>query len=172
MDRRKQRLVYLITYSRADELKIASREAFAEAVCDAFSNLDVARVVHWVVSRELHNDAEGAEFPAHYHMALKLDRRARWLRVRQSLQERHDIRVNFSDRHDSYHSAYTYVIKEDDDFILSNDHPDMSTPPPTEKAMHVRWVFFHLSHRIPQEKQVSLEPCGYCFSRLVIDYKD
>lgn len=135
MDRRKQRLVYLITYSRADETKIASREAFAEAVCDAFRNLDVARVMHWVVSREFHNDSEEAAFPTHYHMALKLDKRARWLRVRQLLQDRYDIRVNFSDVHNTYHSAYMYVTKEDESFVLSDDHPDMSTPPTTEKAI-------------------------------------
>ncbi len=131
-------MVYLVTYSRADERKIASREAFAEAVCRSFEVLDVARVLHWVVSKEEHHDSDNEEaekFPYHYHMALKLSKRARWLRVRRALQEEHQICVNFSDRHSSYFSAYEYVTKEDEEFMVSHGHPDMTTPPVTEQAL-------------------------------------
>ena len=51
-----QRLVYLITYSRADPQNVASREAFAVIIENAFEQLDVARVEHWVVSEEKHQD--------------------------------------------------------------------------------------------------------------------
>ena len=76
---RKQHLVYLITYSRADKRKVGNREAFASIVQNAFEVLDVARIEHWVVSEEEHED-EGklSAFPTHFHMAVKLTQRARW----------------------------------------------------------------------------------------------
>ena len=70
---REQRLVYLITYSRADFNKITSREAFAKAVIQGFTTTTAAGVVHWVVLFEMHansSDSYNAN-DFHYHMALK-----------------------------------------------------------------------------------------------------
>ena len=36
------------------------------------------------------------------------------------------MKVNFSDRHCNYYSAWRYTTKEDADFIQSESHPDLS----------------------------------------------
>ena len=41
---REQRIVYLITYSRADLEKIPTRQTFAETVCEAFAETTRATV--------------------------------------------------------------------------------------------------------------------------------
>ena len=72
-----QRLLYLITYSRADTMKFPSRESFAEAVLEGWSHCGV-RVLQWVVSMEAHADSGVASCEIgnayHYHMALKLSK--------------------------------------------------------------------------------------------------
>ena len=68
-------------------------------------------------------------------MALKLSSRMRWARVRQYLESAQEIRVNFSGHHNTYYSAYKYVTKEDPEFILSENHPNLQEPPTTENAM-------------------------------------
>ena len=45
------------------------------------------KVVQWVVARELHADGGVSESNSHYHMAMKLEKRARWLKVRQFLED-------------------------------------------------------------------------------------
>lgn len=96
------------------------------------------KVVQWVVARELHADAGVSESNSHYHMAMKLEKRARWLKVRQFLDDRYGIRVNFSAVHNTYYSAYKYATKEDDFCVHSEGHPDLSNarPPRTEKAVY------------------------------------
>jgi hypothetical protein len=76
----------------------------------------------------------------HFHMALKLDKKTRWLAVRNFLDMRHGIKVNFSDKHDNYFSAYKYVVKHDADYILSDNHPDLTnaTAPRTTNASQKR----------------------------------
>ena len=59
-------------------------------------------------------------------MAVKLSARRRWLKVRNYLEQRHGVKVNFSDRHCNYYSAWRYTTKEDADFIHSESHPDLS----------------------------------------------
>ncbi len=72
----------------------------------------------------------------HFHMAIKLERRGRWLTVRNFLDEVYGIQVNFSANHNTYYSAYRYVTKEDPEPLLSNGHPDISNHvPKTEKAI-------------------------------------
>ena len=52
---REQRLVYLVTYSRADLEKAPTRESFAEAVTVTWMQTTGVRVLQqWVVTRELH----------------------------------------------------------------------------------------------------------------------
>ena len=134
---REQGLVYLVTYSRADVENVATREAFAEKVLLGWMEMTGVKVVQWVVARELQADAGVSESNSHYHMAMKLEKRARWLKVRQFLDDRYGIRVNFSAVHNTYYSAYKYTTKEDDFCVHSEGHPDLSNarPPRTEKAI-------------------------------------
>ena len=99
---REQHIVYLITYSRADLEKIPTRQTFAETVCEAFAKTRHATVKQWVVSHEMHSnttDSTSANI-FHYHMALKLQMRARWLSVRNLLDERYGVKVNFSGKNE------------------------------------------------------------------------
>ena len=132
---RQQSTIYLITYSRADLSKEPTWQAFADIVVKAFEQLDVAKVVHWVVSQENHDDSESKLlFGKHYHIAIKLTRRVRWCRVRARLQSNNGIRVNFSSQHGTHYSSYRYVTKEDQHFQVSEGHPDLANPPATEAA--------------------------------------
>ena len=98
---REQCIVYLITYSRADLEKIPTRQTFAKTVCEAFTKTTYATVKQWVVSREMHanNTNSTSANIFHYHMALKLQKRARWLSVPNLLNKRYGVKVNFSSRH-------------------------------------------------------------------------
>ena len=55
---RQQSTIYLVTYSWADLSKVPTRQIFAEIIVKAFAQLDVAKVAHWVVSQENHDDNE------------------------------------------------------------------------------------------------------------------
>ena len=61
----------------------------------------------------------------HYHIALKFQMRAKWLSVRNLLDERYGVKVNFSSRHKTYQSAFMYAIKGDDECAISDSHPDL-----------------------------------------------
>ena len=76
----------------------------------------------------------------HFHMAVKLDKKTRWLAVRNFINSQHGIKVNFSDKHENYFTAYTYVFKEDADYVLSENHPDLAnaTAPRTTNATQKR----------------------------------
>lgn len=134
---RHQSQVYLVTYSRADLEKVPSRESFGLIIVNAFQVVAGVEVLHWVVSQENHSGASGDQSNSHYHIALKLKKRARWSRVRQYIQNNHDIRVNFSSNHNTYYSAYQYVTKEDSHPFMSESHPDLSDPPRTERAVSI-----------------------------------
>ena len=126
------RSVYLITYSQATE--DWSRQSFAEAVVEQFENTE-ARVRQWVCCQERHENNG-----IHFHVAVKLDRQKRWLRVRNQLAQVHGINVNFSNRHTNYFDAWEYVAKEDVEFLQSEEHPDLSAGfvPRTASAMNAR----------------------------------
>ena len=93
--------------------------------------IDQVIVTRWVCSREKH-----AEVSEHYHIAVKLDRNRRWLRVKSSLKASHGITVNFSSEHSNYYSAWRYVTKSDQDYVQSPGHHDLtfSAPPRTMAA--------------------------------------
>ena len=98
-----ERTVYLITYSRADIAKFPCKERFSSAVVEAWNRFGI-RVVQWVVWIEAHtNDCESIDEMNlyHYHMALKLGKKARWLQVRNYiyLDQNFGIQVNFSDNY-------------------------------------------------------------------------
>ena len=136
----RQRVVYLITYSRADVVKFPSKESFTRAVLQAWQNFGV-RVVQWVMSIEAHHNTDNGQHGEnmnlyHYHMAIKLENRVRWFQVRKYLEENFGIKVNFSDNHTTYYSVYRYVTKEDNDALHSPSHPHLTdVPPQTESAV-------------------------------------
>ena len=139
-----QRIVYLVTYSRADTRKFPTRQAFAEAVLNAWAHNSV-RILHWVVSLEAHAETGAdtdTESPAmnqhHFHMALKLCKKSRWLQVRNFIDREYGTQVHFSDNHNTYYGAYRYVTKEDGEALHSPQHPDLSSAPRTEPAIASR----------------------------------
>lgn len=126
-------MVYLITYSRAELDKVPNRDVFASLVCKAFSEVSDSKPLHWVVSLE-HHEKEG-ENPCHYHMALRLNKRCQWSRIRQYIAAAYDIQVHFSSNHNTYYTAFNYVTKEDKEFVTSPNHPVLTEPPSTERAI-------------------------------------
>ena len=88
---RHQSQVYLVTYSRADLEKMPSRESFGLIIVNAFQVVAGVEVLHWVVSQENHSGACGDQSNSHYLITLKLKKRARWSRVRQHIQNNHNI---------------------------------------------------------------------------------
>ena len=84
-----------------------------------------------MVSLEAHENSGN-----HFHMAIKLSSPARWLKVRNFVDDKHGIKLNFSNSHTNYYTAYEYVVKEDPNFVQSANHPDFSNgkPPKTTKA--------------------------------------
>lgn len=135
----RQRMVYLITYSRADVVKFPSRESFSEAVLQAWQSFGVT-VAQWVACIEGHHntdaDHDNELNQYHFHMAVKLGKRSRWYQVRKYLEDHFDIKVNFSDSHNTYYSAYRYVTKEDNEALHSTGHPDLTDgAPKTESAI-------------------------------------
>ena len=139
----RQRMIYLITYSRANTTKFPSRESFASTVLEAWQSFGI-RVLQWVTCIEGHSNTDcdsGDEINKyHFHMALKLAKKARWLQVRKYLDEKFEIQVNFSDyNHNTYFSAYRYVTKEDREALHSPGHPYLSyVAPLTESAINSR----------------------------------
>lgn len=117
--RRKTRQVYLLTYSQADEQKFSTPASFAKTVVNGFANT-TGEIQHWVCSMENHRNGG-----FHFHMAIKLDRQVQWIHVKNALEE-HNIIVHFSSAHYNYYTAWRYVVKEDRDFLQSEDHPNLN----------------------------------------------
>ena len=127
---RSVRSVYLITCSQVDSR--LSREAFAEVVVNAFESTDPnskSKLLQWVCSQEKHKD--GGQ---HFHMAVKLSSRRRWMKVREHVDNHHNLKLNFSSRHVNYYSAYQYTTKEDLHYIESTNHPVLTNAPKTQQA--------------------------------------
>ena len=124
------RSVYLITFSQCDSFQL-TRDEFAKVIIEAWQKCSRSKIIQWVVSLEPHENHGN-----HFHMAIKLGSTARWLKVRKFVDEKYGIKLNFSDSHTNYYTAYQYVVKEDPNFVQSADHPDFSTgkPPKTTKA--------------------------------------
>ena len=68
-------------------------------------------------------------------MALRLNKRCRWSRIRQYIAAAYDIQVHFSSNHNTYYTAFNYVTKEDKEFVTSPNHPILTEPPSTERAI-------------------------------------
>lgn len=137
LSKRANRQVYLLTLSQAPMLLIPTRQAFADAVLEAYETVK-AQAIQWCVSKESHK-LRGHGSGYHYHMAIKCDRSHRWLPIATWLRENRDLQVHFSSTHVNYYSAYTYVTKEDSSPLHSSNHPDLSNQPPrTTRASQAR----------------------------------
>ena len=108
--------------------KFPTRDGFSDAVLEAFRQTP-AQVEQWVCAKEPHED--GGD---HYHMAIKLDRVQRWLRVKNYLERHNGVVVNFSSRHSNYYTAWQYVTKDDADYVMSMGHPQVENAPRTMAA--------------------------------------
>ena len=128
------RSVYLITFSQCDSSEL-SRVQFAELIVEAWHTCSRSKIIQWVVSLEAHENSGN-----HFHMAIKLSSPARWLKVRNFVDDKYGIKLNFSNSHTNYYTAYEYVVKEDPNFVQSANHPDFSNgkPPKTTKATCAR----------------------------------
>ena len=131
---RQVRSVYLITYSQADLEVVPTRKELSRLVLDSFANADPltrSEVLQWVCCREVHRTGG-----LHYHMAVKLNSRCRWLKVRNYLDARYGVKVNFSSNHFNYYSAWQYTTKEDQYYVQSVNHPDLANAaePSTSEA--------------------------------------
>ena len=116
----------MITYSQANLELVPTRDEFARIVLDSFANSDPcthSEISHWVCSQEQHSSGG-----VHYHMAVKLTSLRRWVKVRNYLQEQHGVKVNFSNEHCNYYSAWNYTVKEDSCYLKSANHPDLEDP--------------------------------------------
>ena len=124
------RSVYLITFSQCDSSQL-SRVEFAHLIVEAWHACSRSKIIQWVVCLESHESSGN-----HFHMAIKLSSPARWIKIRNFVDKKYGIKLNFSDSHTNYYTAYEYVVKEDANFVLSSNHPDLSNgkPPKTTKA--------------------------------------
>ena len=124
------RVVYLITYSQANLDAVPNRETFAALVREAFKQTnDKNEIKQWVCSQAKHADGN-----LHYHCAIKLQMQRRWLSARNYLENKYNVKVNFSDAHSTYYDAYKYCTKEDTQALLSENHPDLNNAPRTLNA--------------------------------------
>ena len=85
-----------------------------------------SKILQWVVSLESHHNGG-----SHFHMAIKLSTTPRWRAIRRFVDNKHSFKINVSESHTNYYTAYEYVTKEDPNFVLSPGHPDLantSTP--------------------------------------------
>ena len=105
---RQVRSVYLVSRAQADII---------EVIVDTFKNADPKisnRVLQWVCSQERHRDGG-----IHYHMAVKLERNGRWLKIPNYVDEKDGVKINFSSNHAYYYFAWKYATKDDTDFVQS-----------------------------------------------------
>ena len=71
-------------------------------------------------------------------MCVKLDKQKKWKGVRNYLEHKKGIEVNFSDKYSNYYACYIYTTKEDKEYILSEGHPLLTNPPRTSSATDTR----------------------------------
>ena len=121
------RKVYLITYSSANT-EVYDREKFSDMIVKCFEAVTTAKISQWACCMEQHK-VNGY----HFHMCILLDKLQRWLKVKNYVQQKYGIVINFSG-HTGYHTAFNYVVKEDSSFITSSNHPETVSPPKTSKA--------------------------------------
>ena len=114
-------------------VKFLTCQSFGEAVIPCFHNSGKVTVDYWACGLEEHENTPCQ----HYHVFVKLFRPKRWNPVKNLLKERHNITVNFSENHEHYYSAFTYITKTDRNVYKSPNHPDLQEigSPVTKKCM-------------------------------------
>lgn len=125
---------YLVTYSQANLTEFPTRESFCDALIDSFHGPSGKVVAeYWACSLEEHENTSGY----HYHACVKLSGPKRWDPVRKALLANYGLKVNFSDKHESYYSAYRYVCKSDPHVFHSPNHPNLQEvgSPVTKKCI-------------------------------------
>lgn len=149
---RQVRTVYMITYSQANDNICSTRQQFADNVLNAFDSVDT-KVIQWVCCIEKHQDGGN-----HFHMAVKLDKARRWIKVKQILHNLYGMVVHFSCTHVNYFTAWQYVTKADSEVIQSDGHPNLSNDQPssTTAASTVRAARASTSSETPKKKKKRL----------------
>ena len=97
-------------------------------IVKCFESVTTTKISQWACCKEQHK-VNGH----HFHMCILLDKLQRWLKVKNYVQQKYSIVINFSG-HTGYHTAFNYVVKEDSSFITSSNHPETVSPPKTSKA--------------------------------------
>ena len=126
---------YLLTWSQADLRICSSREGFAKIVCEAFNIREEGKgeggsvLEQWVCCVENHTS-----HCVHFYMALKLRMKRRFAKVRETIALR-GINVHFREWVTFYYDAYTYVTKQDRNYVTSPGHPPLANSPATRKAV-------------------------------------
>ena len=126
---------YLITYSQCDFAKCETTERFGDIVSREFIS-PTCKVApqHWAVCMEEHADGG-----FHYHMSISLSGPKKWVKVRETIEKKHGIKVNFSMKSGGgYYAAYKYVCKNENVVHHSAKHPDLTDvgSPVTKKCMN------------------------------------
>lgn len=135
LDHSRQRIVYLIAYSRADTTKFPSKEGFSSPVVEAWQHFGI-RVIQWVTCIEAHNNNnewrrdESISLP----YGLKTSKAGEMASSTKLLGQEVCVQVNFSDNHNLYYTAYQYVTKEDCEALHSSGHPDLTDAVPWTEA--------------------------------------
>ena len=80
-------------------------------------------------------------------MCVKLAKQKRWKSVRNYLEHKKGIQVNFSDKYSNYYACYVYTTKEDKEYILSEGHPVLTNAPRTSSATDTRQQGSNRNHR-------------------------
>lgn len=127
-----RRQTYLITYSQADLSIVPTRESFAEIWVNAFGGPNAVK--HWACCMESHEDGN-----PHYHLALKLMQRTRWVEKKNRVEAAYPgLKCHFKEFHTCYEDAFEYIKKEDEDYVVSDSHPYLLNRPRTAKATESR----------------------------------
>ena len=119
-----QKSVMLVTWSQANDLLLpdpdSPRQSFGSLVSSKFPH-----VMYWCCGQEQHR--LGGH---HYHLAIKLSKKVRWLSVSRELN-RLGIQCHFHAFKDgAYQTAFQYTTKEDTNFVKSPGHPVLIVLPP------------------------------------------
>ena len=90
-------------------------------------------------------------------MAIKLDKVKRWNTIRRYIKEKWGINVHFSSKHCSYYSAWVNVTKEDDSYLESPNHPELTNegPPRTLAASQALVNRTHMREQLGSDKESS-----------------
>ena len=81
--------VYLITYSSANT-DVYDREKFSDMIVKCFEVVTTAKISQWACCMEQHK-VNGY----HFHMCILLDKLQKWLKVKNYVQQKYGIVINF-----------------------------------------------------------------------------